>query len=71
LSKHSHRDKSTLFWGVCTGTESKKNEQANHVLAKIITNASWVNLHSLPHDILVYEIRNDLGYGQKLCFVVF
>ncbi|CAJ0765819.1 20181_t:CDS:10, partial [Entrophospora sp. SA101] len=69
LSKHSHRDKSTLFWGVCTGTESKKNEQANHVLAKIITNASWVNLHSLPHDILVYEIRNDLGYGQKLCFV--
>ncbi|CAJ0747840.1 11873_t:CDS:2 [Entrophospora sp. SA101] len=65
LSKHSHRDKSTLFWGVCTGSY-KKNEQANHVLAKIITNASWVNLHSLPHDILVYEIRNDLGYEPQM-----
>ncbi|CAG8470750.1 2927_t:CDS:2 [Paraglomus brasilianum] len=48
FSKHCHRDRSRNFWGTCTGTEKQKNEQANLVLAKIITNAAWINLHSLP-----------------------
>ncbi|CAG8484842.1 7613_t:CDS:2 [Ambispora leptoticha] len=64
-SKHFHRDVSDAFWGTCTGTEKQKNEQANRVLAKIITNAAWINLHSLPHDTRVYEVRNEQGYGAR------
>ncbi|CAG8580787.1 4056_t:CDS:2 [Paraglomus occultum] len=65
FSKHCHRDRSKNFWGTCTGTEKQKNEQANLVLAKIITNAAWINLHSLPHNILTYEIRTAEGYGAR------
>jgi len=65
FSKHCHRDISGTFWGVCTGTEKQKNEQANRVLARIMTNAAWINLHSLPHNTRVYEIRMAEGYGAR------
>ncbi|KAG9290672.1 hypothetical protein G9A89_011635 [Geosiphon pyriformis] len=65
FSKHCHRDISASFWGKCTGTEKQKNEQANYLLANILTNAAWINLHSLPHDTRVYEIRNEQGYGAR------
>ncbi|CAG8582224.1 6229_t:CDS:2 [Ambispora gerdemannii] len=58
-SKHFHRDVSDAFWGTCTGTEKQKNEQANRVLAKIITNAAWINLHSLPTLQISNNIDND------------
>ncbi|CAG8666575.1 1088_t:CDS:2, partial [Acaulospora morrowiae] len=95
FSKHSHRDVSNSFWGVCTGCESdsqsllssvffnhlpyhrqtcesvnliaekQKNEQANQILAKVITDAAWINLHSLPHETRVFEVRNSRGYGAR------
>ncbi|CAG8453485.1 12517_t:CDS:2 [Cetraspora pellucida] len=65
FSKHCHRDTSGSFWGVCSGTEEQKNEQANKVLAKILTNAAWINLHSLPHNTRVFEVRNLDGYGAR------
>ncbi|CAG8586788.1 16297_t:CDS:2 [Cetraspora pellucida] len=65
FSKHCHRDTSGSFWGVCSGTEERKNEQANKVLAKILTNAAWINLHSLPHNTRVFEVRNLDGYGAR------
>ncbi|RHZ59944.1 hypothetical protein Glove_360g30 [Diversispora epigaea] len=65
LSKHCHRDISRSFWGICSGTEKQKNEQANQILAKIITNAAWINLHLLPHDTRVFEVRTSDGYGAR------
>ncbi|CAG8515701.1 2799_t:CDS:2 [Dentiscutata erythropus] len=65
FSKHCHRDTSGSFWGACSGSEKQKNEQANNALAKILTNAAWINLHSLPHDTRVFEVRNLDGYGAR------
>ncbi|KAI7852781.1 hypothetical protein BDC45DRAFT_512531 [Circinella umbellata] len=65
LSKHWHRDREELFWGICTGTEKKKNEHANQILIKILDDPVWINLHSLPHDRIVYEIRQNQGYGVR------
>ncbi|KAI8061166.1 hypothetical protein BC940DRAFT_136617 [Gongronella butleri] len=65
LSKHWHRDRQTSFWGICTGSETAKNQHANQCLLNILFNAVWINLHSLPHDHLVYEIREPNGYGVR------
>ncbi|KAI8050604.1 hypothetical protein BDF22DRAFT_695831 [Syncephalis plumigaleata] len=65
LSKHSHRDVSQSFWGICTGTEHSKNVAANIALAKILSGTVWRNLHQLPHQIVAYEIRNKEGYGAR------
>ncbi|CAO3597915.1 unnamed protein product [Absidia cylindrospora] len=65
LSKHWHRDRQVGFWGDCTGSDAAKNTHANTILIKILTNAVWINLHSLPHDQIVYEIREKQGYGVR------
>ncbi|KAI9309129.1 hypothetical protein BJ944DRAFT_54953 [Cunninghamella echinulata] len=65
LSKHWHRDRETGFWGNCTGSDSTKNLYAVKVLFRIMTNAVWINMHSLPHDEIVYEIREINGYGAR------
>lgn len=65
LSKHSHRDASTSWWGVCTGTEKQKNTNANKILVKIFSSIGWLNLHQLPHDMVVFEIRHTDGYGSR------
>ncbi|CAG8439458.1 21292_t:CDS:2 [Rhizophagus irregularis] len=57
FSKHFHRDLSNSFWGTCSGT--------NRILAKIIMDAAWINLHSMVHDTRVFEIRNSEGYGAR------
>ena len=65
LSKHCHRDSTSQWWGTSTGSESNKNEHANQVLEKILLDAVWINIHLLPHDIKVLEVRNELGYGAR------
>ena len=65
LSKHCHRDSTSQWWGSSTGSESSKNEHASQVLEKIISNAVWINIHLLPHDVKVLEVRNELGYGAR------
>ncbi len=65
LSKHCHRDSTSQWWGTSTGSESNKNEHANQVLDKILTDAVWINIHLLPHDVKVLEVRNQLGYGAR------
>ncbi|KAI9596973.1 hypothetical protein BDF19DRAFT_437347 [Syncephalis fuscata] len=65
LSKHSHRDMSQSFWGVCTGSDHNKNKVANIALSKILASVVWRNLHQLPHNIIAYEIRNEDGYGAR------
>ncbi|KAJ8654909.1 hypothetical protein O0I10_009474 [Lichtheimia ornata] len=65
LSKHWHRDRQAQFWGVCTGTESEKNKHAEDVMIKILNDAVWMNIHGLPHDEMVYEVRQHQGYGLR------
>ena len=64
LSKHAHRS-SEGFWGNVRGSEQKKNELALDILSKILTNTVWINLHILPHDEPVIEIRVAKGYGAR------
>lgn len=64
LSKHCHRS-TVHFWGVCTGSEEAKNNHALDVLGKIFENCVWINIHVLPHDVYVLEIRCAQGYGLR------
>ncbi|KAJ3031340.1 MAPK protein hog1 [Rhizophlyctis rosea] len=65
LSKHCHRDGTDRWWGDVTGTVSAKNRHAVNVLARIFANAGWMNIHSLPHNTRVYEVRTMQGYGAR------
>ena len=65
LSKHCHRDVTSEWWGACAGSEQAKNEHANAVVMHILGDASWINIHRLPHDIKVIEVRCAEGYGAR------
>lgn len=65
LSKHCHRDVTSEWWGVCAGSEQAKNEHANTVVMRILGDASWINIHMLPHDLKVIEVRCAEGYGAR------
>ncbi|XP_046553008.1 uncharacterized protein LOC124262547 [Haliotis rubra] len=65
LAKHFHRDNSNSWWGTSTGTEMDKNEHALKTLNKIMDNATWINIHWLPHDVIIVEMRQEEGYGAR------
>ena len=65
LSKHCHRDMTSEWWGSCVGSEQAKNEHANTILMQILGDASWINIHLLPHDLKVIEVRCCEGYGAR------
>ncbi|PVD38659.1 hypothetical protein C0Q70_01277 [Pomacea canaliculata] len=65
LSKHYHRDHSTSWWGNCTGSEEEKNVYALDKVTKILNNATWINIHWLPHDVYILEVRQENGYGAR------
>jgi hypothetical protein len=64
LSKHYHRS-SENWWGNNTGTDAQKNEHARRLLRRILRDSSWLNLHRLPHDVLIFEVRTREGYGAR------
>ena len=75
-SKHHHRSLKELenpdgklthqgWWGTPSGPVSIINEKALILFWKIMNNATWRNLHWLPHGVLVYEIRIEEGYGMR------
>jgi len=53
------------WWGIPSGPVAGINERAVAIFHKIYDNATWRNLHWLPHQILVYEIRISEGYGMR------
>lgn len=65
LSKHCHRDVTSEWWGASAGSEQVKNEHANAVLNRILNDSSWINIHLLPHDLKVIEVRCAEGYGAR------
>ncbi|OUM66867.1 hypothetical protein PIROE2DRAFT_5850 [Piromyces sp. E2] len=70
LSKHCHRDQTNKWWGDYTGNTLNKNNCAINILIKLLKSMSWINIHKLPHDINVYEIRNTHGYGARWYFKI-
>ncbi|KAH9475858.1 hypothetical protein JR316_0011418 [Psilocybe cubensis] len=78
-SKHSHRSqpppsddsetdkrkRSSGWWGTASGPVSSINEKSLALFRKVMDNATWRNLHWLPHQILVYEVRVEEGYGMR------
>ncbi|KAG6820316.1 hypothetical protein H0H93_002403 [Arthromyces matolae] len=77
-SKHFHRsqsikaretgDRKTVnagWWGSPAGPVSVINDGAVALFWRIIHAATWRNLHWLPHQVLVYEIRVPEGYGIR------
>lgn len=78
-SKHSHRSlpipsdtaeedtqkRSAGWWGTPSGPVSLINERSLRLFWKVMDNATWRNLHWLPHEVLVYEVRVPEGYGMR------
>lgn len=65
LTKHSHRDHSSSWWGVCTGSEQKKIDHALAKMSNILDNATWLNVHNLPGELPTIEARQENGYGVR------
>jgi hypothetical protein len=65
LTKHAPRDASTRFWGQARGSKVQINSLANSAISRILSDATWVNLHSLPHEKLALEIRQAEGFGCR------
>jgi hypothetical protein len=65
LTKHAPRDTSTRFWGQARGSKAQINSLANWAIARILSEATWVNLHSLPHEELALEVRQAEGFGCR------
>ncbi|KAJ6485532.1 hypothetical protein C8R45DRAFT_996921 [Mycena sanguinolenta] len=79
-SKHAHRSQqqdipaedatktaeaSAGWWGTPSGPVAIINERALALFWKVMNAATWRNLHWLPHQILVYEVRVAEGYGMR------
>ncbi|KAJ6465175.1 hypothetical protein C8R47DRAFT_49900 [Mycena vitilis] len=79
-SKHAHRsqpqdtdpeeakenaESSAGWWGTPSGPVAAINERALALFWKVMNAATWRNLHWLPHQILVYEVRVSEGYGMR------
>lgn len=78
-SKHAHRSQlqdmeedergrseaSAGWWGTPSGPVAIINEKALALFWKVMNNATWRNLHWLPHRVLVYEVRVLEGYGMR------
>jgi hypothetical protein len=63
-SKHAHRGGSG-WWGLPHGPVAQINQKALALFHRVMDNATWRNLHWLPHQILVYEVRVAEGYGIR------
>ncbi|KAF8811116.1 hypothetical protein BYT27DRAFT_7252839 [Phlegmacium glaucopus] len=78
-SKHSHRSQprvsdeservkqehSAGWWGTASGPIPAINDNSTALFWKVMNAATWRNLHWLPHQVLVYEVRVAEGYGMR------
>jgi hypothetical protein len=80
-SKHFHRSsdsddlslaegkegasKNEGWWGVPHGPVAVINAKALSLFHRVMDGATWRNLHWLPHEVLVYEVRVPEGYGMR------
>ena len=64
MTKHAHRS-SEGFWGENRGTETYKNEFATKKLNQVLTEAVWINIHSILGSETIIEVRIEQGYGMR------
>ena len=65
LCKHSHRSVTDPFWPGQDGKEKDKNDKAEKMLYLFLENCVWINIHLLPHQLVIIELRIDKGYGIR------
>ncbi|KAJ7650948.1 hypothetical protein FB45DRAFT_889187 [Roridomyces roridus] len=65
VKKKKAAEASAGWWGRASGPVAKINEGALELFWKVINSATWRNLHWLPHQVLVYEVRVADGYGMR------
>jgi len=65
LAKHAHRDTTTTWWGISSGSEAAKNAHAVEILRKVLSDVVWINFHQLPHALPTFEVRHRDGYGLR------
>ena len=65
LCKHSHRSVSESFWPGQGGKDKDKNENAEKMLNLFMEECVWINMHLLPHNLIIIELRIDKGYGIR------
>ena len=65
LCKHAHRG-ADAWWGPePRGSEADKNAAALAVVTRVLDEATWRNVHLLPHGVAVLEVRTAEGYGAR------
>lgn len=62
--KHCHRA-SDGFWPQATGSDSNKNNMALKLYNRFINECVWINIHGLPGELPVIELRVKEGYGIR------
>ena len=65
LCKHSHRSVTESFWPGQGGKEIEKNQNAEKMLMLFLDECVWINIHLLPHNLVIIELRIDKGYGIR------
>ena len=63
--KKADVEASVGWWGIASGSVATINEKALALFWKVANGATWRNLHWLPHEVLVYEVRVAEGYGMR------
>jgi len=63
--KKGNAEKPMGWWGTPSGPVSIINERSLLLFWKVMTEATWRNLHWLPHFVLAYEVRVQDGYGMR------
>lgn len=64
-TQRGKREASTGWWGTPSGPVASINKNALELFWKVMNAATWRNLHWLPRQILVYEVRVEEGYGMR------
>ena len=64
LQKHCNRC-SEHWWGKANGPVELVNLNATIVILRIISQCVWMNTHMLPHNLAIFEIRVQEGYGAR------
>ncbi|OJA19201.1 hypothetical protein AZE42_09854 [Rhizopogon vesiculosus] len=53
------------WWGTPYGSVSSINGRALALFERVVVKSTWRNIHWLPHQVLVYEVRVEEGYGMR------
>lgn len=53
------------WWGTIQGNYAARNAHAKSILFKIVSDASWINAHMLPHNVPVCARNNNSHFSAS------